>query len=936
MTNYKDTLNLPKTDFPMKANLAQREPETLKFWQEKQIYQQMRKAHANDQKFIFHDGPPYANGRLHMGHALNKILKDIVIKSQAMSGFDTPYIPGWDCHGLPIELNVEKKVGKAGQKVTADEFRQACRQYANSQVAIQSEQFQRLGVFGDWLHPYLTMDHQYEANIVRALAMVIDAGHLVHGKKPVHWCVDCGSALAEAEVEYQDKESVAIDVRFQFLDDAVLLHRFGVKLSEAAKFYLPIWTTTAWTLPANEAVALNPKLTYVLVRAEKASHVEYLVVVKELLLNVMLRYGVDSHKVLGELQGQELEGLKLQHPFLQREVPIVLADHVDVEAGTGAVHTAPGHGQEDYVVGSRYGLPISNPVDDRGCYRSNTPHFAGLHVLKANPTIIELIKANGNLLHEEKISHSYPHCWRHKTPLIFRATPQWFISMEKNKLREKALAAIDKVKWIPAWGRDRIYDMVAKRPDWCISRKRAWGTPIAIFVHKETSELHPDTLLLMEQAAKLIETGGVEAWFNLNVEDMLGDAASDYRKVDDVLDVWFESGVTHYCVLAQNPDLAVPANMYLEGSDQHRGWFQSSLLTAVAMFGFPPYQEVLTHGFTVDENGHKMSKSLGNVWEPEKVWQTLGADIIRFWVSTTDYRGEASLSEDILKHNAELYRRIRNTARYLLANLDDFNPKRHSVGVDKMLSLDRWMLTRVIDLQDQIIKAYREYAFHVVSQKIHHFCNVELGGFYLDVTKDRQYTLPANSLARRSAQTVMYHILEAMVRWLAPILSYTAEEIWQHMPWRSNESVFLNGWYCLPELVEVDDNINWADLLLLREEVNKALEKARSSGVIGSGLAAEVELFVDPHWQKQLDTLGDELRFVFITSGATLAPIVQANGLDPSAIPGVAVKVSPLTAQKCERCWHRRRDVGQDDQHPTLCLRCVGNISGAVENRQFA
>lgn len=787
MSNYKDTLNLPKTDFPMKGNLAQREPEMLKRWQAMDLYGKIRQTKAGNPTFILHDGPPYANGDIHIGHAVNKILKDIIVKSRGLSGFDAPYVPGWDCHGLPIELMVEKKVGKAGHKVDADTFRNACREYAGKQVDRQREDFIRLGIFGDWQRPYLTMAFQTEANIVRSLGKIIEKGHLQKGVKPVHWCTDCGSALAEAEVEYEDKQSPAIDVRFAVVDENDVLQRFSAG-DKTGPVSVVIWTTTPWTLPANQAVTLHAELEYVLVQLER----EVLILAEGLCQAALARYGFSEHAVLGKCKGAELEGLQLQHPFYDRMVPVILGEHVNLEAGTGAVHTAPAHGQDDFIIGKRYGLEVYNPVGDNGCFLPDTELFAGQHVFKANVDIISVLQENSSLLHHEQMMHSYPHCWRHKTPIIFRSTPQWFISMDANGLRTMALEAIKGVAWEPSWGEERIEGMVNNRPDWCISRQRTWGTPITVFIDRETQELHPQTAQLLEQVALRIEESGIDAWFDLDAEELLGGEADKYAKVTDTLDVWFDSGVTHASVLAYDDRLSFPADLYLEGSDQHRGWFQSSLLTSIGMNEAAPYKGVLTHGFTVDAKGMKMSKSRGNVVAPQQVMKTLGADVLRLWVAATDYRAEMSVSDEILKRMADAYRRIRNTARYLLANLDEFDPVSDCIATEDLLYLDRWILEQSARLQQEIIDAYESYQFHQIYQKLHHYCVVTLGGFYLDIIKDRMYTCKPDSLARRSAQTTMYHVAEAFSRWLSPILSFTAEEIWQHLPGPRSDSIFVS------------------------------------------------------------------------------------------------------------------------------------------------
>ncbi len=935
MTIYKDTLNLPKTDFPMKANLAQREPEMLKQWYENDLYGQIRKKREGAKKFILHDGPPYANGDIHIGHAVNKILKDIIVKSQGLNGFDAPYVPGWDCHGLPIELMVEKKIGKAGVKVDADKFRNACREYALKQVDNQRADFKRLGVLGDWDKPYLTMDFKTEANIVRALGKIISAGHLHKGVKPVHWCTDCGSALAEAEVEHEDKTSPAIDVRFRSVDQTEVLKCFDVK-SNIESVSIVIWTTTPWTLPANQAVAVNADYDYVLVQVAN----EALILAEGLYKAVMSRCGIEDFNVIATCKGSELEGLKFQHPFYDRVVPVILGEHVTLEAGTGAVHTAPGHGQDDYVVGQRYGLEIDNPVGDNGCFLPNTELFAGEHVFKANALVLNVLEEKGALLHHESLLHSYPHCWRHKTPIIFRATPQWFISMDSNGLRAQALKAIKGVNWQPSWGEERIHGMIENRPDWCISRQRTWGVPIAVFINRETQEPHPDTANLIEKVALLIEEKGIDAWFDLDAATLLGDGSEKYSKVIDTLDVWFDSGVTHDTVLNADERLSFPADLYLEGSDQHRGWFQSSLLTSVAINnGEAPYKNVVTHGFTVDAKGMKMSKSKGNVVAPQKVMNALGADALRLWVAATDYRSEMSVSDEILKRTADAYRRFRNTARYLLSNLDGFDPEKNSVAYEDMLELDKWVVEHAARLQKEIISAYNNFEFHLIYQLLHQFCVVEMGGFYLDITKDRQYTSAENSLARRSGQTAMYHLIEMMVRWLAPILSFTADEIWKFIPGKRSDSVFFEDWYDfdIDETGSEARKNHWEIIITYRDEINKQLEKLRVDKTIGSSLDAEIDLYCNDDIISRLEKLEDELRFVMITSYARLHNVNEKPAeVIESALPGLYVKVSASVYSKCVRCWHHRKDVGSNEKHPELCNRCIENIDGEGEKRQYA
>lgn len=933
MADYKHTLNLPATAFPMKAGLPNREPQTLERWQEMDLYNTLREQARGRPQFILHDGPPYANGEIHIGHAVNKILKDIILKSKTLSGFDAPYVPGWDCHGLPIELNVEKKVGKPGVKVSAKEFRDACRQYAAKQVDGQREDFKRLGVLGEWDNPYLTMDFSFEADIIRTLGQIIKQGHLHKGVKPVHWCVDCGSALAEAEVEYEDKTSPAIDVRFKVIDPAAFDKAVGV--SGHGEINVPIWTTTPWTLPANQAVSLNPELTYVVVQTAD----ERLLLAEALYEAALERYGL-SGSVIARVKGEAFEGLLLQHPFYDRQVPVILGDHVTSDGGTGAVHTAPGHGQDDYTVGIKYDLEVDNPVGSNGCFLPDTPLFAGEMVFKANPKITELLQEKGALLAHEKLNHSYPHCWRHKSPIIFRATPQWFVSMDQNGLRQAAMKAIADTDWMPDWGQKRIEGMVEGRPDWCISRQRTWGVPIPLFVHKQSGELHPQTESLIEQVAEKVEAEGIDAWFEMDADTLLGQEAANYDKVTDTLDVWFDSGVSHACVLARRDYLKRPADLYLEGSDQHRGWFQSSLLTSVATIGMAPYKGVLTHGFTVDAEGKKMSKSKGNVVAPQKVMKNLGADIIRLWVAATDYSGEMHVSDEILKRTADSYRRIRNTARFLLSNLSDFDPAENLLAVDKMLPLDRWALDRAYQVQQDIVKAYDSYQFHQIYQKVHNFCANEMGSLYLDITKDRQYTMPADSTARRSSQTAMFHILEALVRWIAPILSFTADELWSYLPGERNQSVVLNTWYDKLVSMDADSQLDlafWNQVFEVRDAVAKELENQRNAGYIKGGLTAEVTLFADDKLHNRLSQLEDELKFVLITSQAKLklAADKPEQAVD-TALPGLSVSIAASAYQRCDRCWHQVPSVGQDAAHPDLCARCVDNIEGEGERRRFA
>ena len=938
--DYKTTINLPSTAFPMKADLARREPEMVEAWQRDDIYGKQRQKAAGRPKFVLLDGPPYANGVIHIGHAVNKILKDIIVKSRSLDGYDSPYVPGWDCHGLPIEQQIEKKYGRVGQKLDANAFRKACREFAASQVEAQRVDFQRLGVIGDWNNPYLTMAPRYEAEQLRAFAAIIRRGHLVRGFKPVHWCLDCRSSLAEAEVEYEERTSPSVDVRFRIVDPLDAARRFKLTSGDLADASVAIWTTTPWTLPANQAVCLHPNLDYVLVEFDRPSGVERMVVAAGLAAAVAARIGATASRVLATTTGAPLEGLRLEHPFYEREVPVILGGYVTLETGTGAVHTAPGHGADDYEMGRQYGLPIDNPVGPDGRFVTGTPLFEGQSVFDANAAIIDTLQAASRLIHHEPYRHSYPHCWRHKTPVIFRATPQWFLSMEKEGLRRDALAGIRKVSWVPDWGEQRITSMIETRPDWCISRQRAWGVPLAMFVHKETGEPHPQTPDLLERVAKLVEVGGIEAWFALNPRQLLGDESLVYEKCDDVMDVWLDSGVVHHCLPALRPDvIPFPVDIYLEGSDQHRGWFHSSLLASVAGRGVPPYRQVVTHGFAVDDRGRKMSKSLGNVVAPQKVMHTLGADVLRLWVAATDYSSEMSVSDEILKRMSDSYRRMRNTVRFLLGNLAGFDPAHDALPVDQMLELDRWTLARAAALQQEVIQAYRNYDFHLIYQKVHGFCVIELGAFWLDILKDRLYTMQAGSPARRSAQTAIYHIAEAMVRWLAPILSFTAEEIWKFLPGAREESVLLATWWLLPE-VHPSKEIDWDAVIALKTDVARELERLRAAGQLGAPLEAGVDVYLDEVQHRRMAAIGDELRFVLITSSARLLPAGErpADAVPATTIAktGAWITVSVQNAPKCARCWHRRPDIGVDPRHPEICARCVSNLDGPGETRHYA
>ncbi|WP_444920972.1 isoleucine--tRNA ligase [Microbulbifer sp. CnH-101-G] len=934
MTDYKATLNLPETDFPMRGNLPQREPAILKKWQDNKLYEKIREARAGREQFILHDGPPYANGDIHIGHSVNKILKDIIIKSKTLSGFDAPYVPGWDCHGLPIEHRVEKKIGKAGSKVDHKTFRQKCREYAAKQVEGQKKDFVRLGVFGEWDNPYRTMDFQFEGDIIRALGRVVKNGHLARGFKPVYWSVVGGSALAEAEVEYQDKTSYSIDVCYPVSEEAdlAIADASGGHAGEGP-LSVVIWTTTPWTLPSSQAVSVNGELEYVVVQAGKRR----LLVAEALKDAVLARAGFEG-EVVGRIRGAALEHLKVHHPFYDKLLPIVLGDHVTTDAGTGCVHTAPDHGPDDFQVGKRYGIETLNYIDNNGVYRDNVPLFAGEHVYKVDDKIVALLEERGVLLHKGKLEHSYPHCWRTKTPLIYRATPQWFISMQQNDLLEQAQKAADDVLWIPGWGKARIDSMLNGSPDWCISRQRTWGVPIALFVNKETHELHPESPALMDKVAALVDEKGMDVWFDLDARDLLGDEEDQYEKVTDTLDVWFDSGVTHYAVLERREGLRFPADLYLEGSDQHRGWFQSSLKTSIAINGCAPYKQVLTHGFTVDAQGRKMSKSIGNTVAPLDVINKLGADVLRLWVSATDFSGEMAVSDEILKRTADSYRRLRNTARFFLSNLAGFDPQKDLLPENELLALDRWALDKAAHLQDEILAAYDNYQFHQIYQKLHNFCVVEMGGFYLDIIKDRQYTTKEDSIARRSAQSALYHIVQAFVRWIAPILSFTAEELWQFIPGNNADSVFIEEWYPLPKLpVEANKGAEyWAVMAEVKTAVNKVLEEQRAAGAIGGSLQAAVTLYANDDLREKLLELENELRFVLICSSTSVQPLSDAGGAEATELEGLKIGVSKVDHPKCARCWHYRADVGENSDYPDICGRCVENVTGKGEVRHYA
>ena len=926
MTDYSKTVNLLESPFPMRGNLAKREGGWLKSWYEHKRYEKLREIAQGRPKFILHDGPPYANGDIHIGHAANKILKDIILRSKTLAGFDAPYVPGWDCHGLPIELMVEKLHGK---DIPAARFRELCREYAKEQIARQKKDFMRLGVMGDWAHPYLTMDFQTEAETVRALGEIYLAGYLYRGEKPVQFCLDCGSSLAEAEVEYKDKISPAVDVAYRFKDNVALAKAFG--LSEiGGEAFAVIWTTTPWTLPASQAISAGADVVYQLIDTPKGK----LVLAKDLAEEALKRYGFKNSAVLAETGGAKLENLHLEHPFLERDIPMLNGDHVTTEAGTGLVHTAPSHGLDDYFVCLKYGIELDNPVNGEGRYRSDVPRVAGLTVWEANPVITEWLQENGRLLADTKIEHSYAHCWRHKTPLIYRATGQWFIGMDKaghdgKTLRNKAMKAVDDTEFFPAWGRARLEAMIEGRPDWVVSRQRYWGTPMTFFVHKESGELHPKSAELLEEVAKRIEKKGIEAWFSLDAKELLGEEAADYEKLNDTLDVWFDSGSTHFSVLKQREELAWPADLYLEGSDQHRGWFQSSMLIGCATVGRAPYKQLLTHGFVVDQNGRKMSKSLGNVVAPQEVYNEFGADILRLWTASTDYSGELAISKEILKRVTESYRRIRNTLSFLFANLSDFSPIEHAVPQDQMVEIDRYAMILARQLQERLAgDFYPRYAFHFAVKDIVAFCSEDLGAFYLDILKDRLYTTQVDSHARRSAQTALYHITRSLVLLISPILCFTGEEAWDIIGGGEEDSVLFHTWHEFPSINEKSEEAllkKWQAVREVREAVTAAIEPLRADKSVGSSLQVEVAITAPDALAGYLKALGEELRFALLVSEVSVA---KGDEL------AVAAKVSG--GEKCERCWHYTDDVGSVAAHPTLCARCAENVDGKGETRHYA
>ena len=920
-TNYRDTLNLPKTDFSMKAGLPRKEPDILDFWEKTNLYKKIRQKYEGKEFFLLHDGPPYANGDIHLGHSVNKILKDITTKSKTLQGLDSPFIPGWDCHGLPIELNVEKKHGKNSELVKNKEsFQKACKEYAETQINKQLDDFKRLGVFGDWENSYKSLDSKFEADIVRSLGIIFREGHLEKGEKPVHWCQESGSSLAEAEVEYIDKTSKAIDVAFKVDNSSLerVKDLFNTENSEEISFV--IWTTTPWTIPSNVAVCINPEYKYSVIKMNN----KFYVIAFEMIDQCSKRWK-QKLDVVSTIQGNKLSDINLIHPFLDRKSILLHADHVTTETGTGCVHTAPAHGMDDYLICKKNNIDTIHSLNNKAFFKDELGFIAGLPAMKADPLIVEKLHEHNALINIEDYHHSYPHCWRRKTPLIFTSTPQWFISMNKNNLNKDALKHIKSINWEPSWGLQRIESMLTDRPDWCISRQRNWGVPITLVVHKDTGEIHPDQKDLFEKFAQIIEKDGISAWDKLNLEDYIDDH-EEYIKTSDSLDVWFDSGVTHHAVTAKRFGNNVVADLYLEGSDQHRGWFQSSLLTSIAMNDAAPYKTVLTHGFVVDEQGRKQSKSLGNVVSPQKVWDNLGADILRLWVASTDFRSEMVASDEILKQTSDQYRRIRNTFRFILGNTNDFSNK-NKINFEDQVELDKWIVNEGYKLQEQVLNLYNNYSYHKAVQAIHNFCVNELGGIYLDIVKDRLYTSKTDSLARRSCQTSLDTLLNILIRLIAPILSYTAEEIWQSSPNLNNqeESVFLSNYFNNHNKGELKiSNEEWKRLFEIKDSVNQSIEELRNENKLKGSLDAVVNIEASDSDFTILEKLGTELHFLFISSDAKITK-------------GSSLKISVINSEhdKCTRCWHRDSSVGKNDLYREICQRCIININEEGEQRSF-
>ena len=920
--DYKNTLNLPKTDLPMKAGLPNKEPEILSFWDSINLYNLIREENAKKDKFILHDGPPYANGDIHLGHSVNKILKDIVIKTKTLQGFDAPYVPGWDCHGLPIELNVEKKFGRDSDTVKdKSKFISACREYALSQIENQKKDFMRLGVLGDWENSYKSLDSSFEADTVRSLGRIVTNGHLQKGEKPVHFCYDCKSALAEAEVEYEDKVSKSIDVGFKVKEDSLtkLSAAFSKEIDSCS---FVIWTTTPWTIPANAAVSIGPELKYTLCSSKFGN----LILASDLIDQCSERWDEDLEKII-EAKGSDIKDVVLEHPYLKRDSILVHGDHVTTETGTGCVHTAPAHGVDDHNICKKFNIETIHALDGNGFFNAEYEGLAGLPAIKADNIVIDILNDSGALINAEDFHHSYPYCWRHKTPLIFASTPQWFISMDKSGLLEGSIQAVKDVEWEPSWGYERIKSMLEGRPDWCISRQRSWGVPIPLIINKKTGEIHPKQNLLFNEIADRIDEQGLEAWDKANLEDLIDDH-DEYIKATDTLDVWFDSGSTHFCVLDKLYGKDLIADLYLEGSDQHRGWFQSSLLTGIAINGKAPYKAVLTHGFVVDENGRKQSKSLGNVVSPQKVCNNLGADILRLWVASTDFRSEMVATDEIMKQVADQYRRIRNTFRFMMGNLNDFNDDSKNINQNDLVEIDKWIISAAIKLDEEVKNLNDSYAYHHVVQKIHNFCVHELGGIYLDIIKDRMYVTKSDSHARNSAQFALFEVADILIRLISPILVFTAEEIWQSHDLfkKQSKSVFLCPKKSLNKIESSISDDDWKVIFAVKDSVNQNIEKARADSVIKGSLDAKIRISCSSETYGALKKIGNELKFVFIASEAEL--IEDSNTK-------LSIDIANYDQKKCIRCCNKCESVGSHENDPEICSRCHTNVYGDGEVRKF-
>ncbi|QCI15840.1 isoleucine--tRNA ligase [Buchnera aphidicola] len=939
MNDYKKSLNLPKTKFSMKGNLSKKEPLILKDWYENNLYKLIRKTKSEKKIFFLHDGPPYANGNIHIGHAVNKILKDIIIKSKNLSGFDAPYIPSWDCHGLPIEQKIEEKLKINDKKISTIEFQTKCRQYAKEQVEKQKKDFIRLGVIGDWKNSHLTMNFKNEANIIRTLSKIIKKKYLYKDFKPVYWCLKCSSSLSEAEIEYSSKTSDSIIVGFKCLDVNLIEKLFNYKILNKKEVYLPIWTTTPWTLPSSQAISIHPEFKYELIETPKYN----LIIAEKLVKNILYILKIKKWTSINYIKGKYLEYTKFLHPFLKNvNLPVILGKHVTLESGTGAVHTAPDHGLDDYIVCKQYNIKINNLVNSQGNYENYVhPQLNGLNVLKSNSIIIKLLIKNNVLFHHDSLLHSYPHCWRHKSPIIFRATPQWFINIDREQLRDKLLKEIKKVSWIPEWGELRIKEMIKKRPDWCISRQRQWGVPMSIFINKKTGNIHPKTFFLMEKIAKKVEIEGIQAWWNIDLKEILDQEYALYNKSLDILDVWFESGNTHTSIEYKNKKYTKnSADMYLEGSDQHRGWFMSSLIISTLITKKAPYSKVLTHGFVVDAQGQKMSKSIGNTISPNNIINTLGADVLRLWVASSNYSSDICISNEILKNSSDIYRRIRNTARFILANINDFNPKENIISKNNMIFLDKWAIGQTKIVQEEIIESYKNYNFHAVVQRIMYFCSIEMGSFYLDIIKDRQYTLKKNSKERRSCQTAMYYIINALVRWIAPILSFTAHEIWKYLPNNKYQYVFMEEWFDKLFNLNQDDLLNnqfWNEIIKIKNEINKFIEEEITKKNITNSLECCITLYVSLSLFKKLKILEKEIKFIFLTSDVKIKiyDIAPKNTKKSKKIPNLKVSLNKIEGKKCLRCWHYFIPDNNHVHDDNICNRCILNTIGNGEKRIF-